>query len=146
MTLIGVVGCIILVLASLGMRDTMIKFTGLLDKKIIVYNTKINLVEGTSNDKTNELAIKYNADTLGTASVKINDDVVSLEIYDISSGLAGFIDENDKSIDLRNDGVYICMRLADLGIKVGDTIKFSPYGSYIEYSVKVVETNRAITT
>ena len=146
MTLIGVVGCIILVLASLGMRDTMIKFTGLLDKKIIGYNTKINLVEGTSNDKTNELAIKYNADTLGTASVKINDDVVSLEIYDISSGLAGFIDENDKSIDLRNDGVYICMRLADLEIKVGDTIKFSPYGSYIEYSVKVVETNRAITT
>ena len=146
MTLIGVVGCIILVLASLGMRDTMVKFTGLLDKKIIGYNTKINLVEGTSNAKANELAIKYNADTLGTASVKVNDEVVSLEIYDIRSGLAGFIDENDKSIDLRNDGVYICMRLADLGIKVGDNIKFSPYGSSIEYTVKVVGTNRSITT
>lgn len=146
MTLIGVVGCVVLILASLGMRDTMVKFTNLLDEKIIGYNAKINLVEGASNDRANELAAKYSADTLGTASVKVNDEVVLLEIYDIRKGLVGFIDENDKDINLSDDGVYICMRLANLGIKIGDTIEFSPYGSISEYSVKVIGINRSITT
>lgn len=39
-------------------------------------------------------------------------------------------------MELTNDGVYLCLRLADKAA-IGDTIEFSPYGSEETYKVKV---------
>ena len=55
------------------------------------------------------------------------------------------IDEDNHAIDLRDDGVYLCLRLADRA-KIGETIAFSPYGGDETYRVKVVGYNRSIMT
>lgn len=55
------------------------------------------------------------------------------------------IDENNKEIDLRDDGVYLCLRLADRA-RIGEYIEFSPYGGEETYRVKVVGYNRSIMT
>lgn len=47
-----------------------------------------------------------------------------------------FLNEENKRMELRDDGVYLCLRLAD-SAAVGDIIEFSPYGSEKTYQVKV---------
>lgn len=55
------------------------------------------------------------------------------------------IDEDNQEIALRDDGVYLCLRLADWA-KIGDYLEFSPYGSEESCRVKVVGYNRSIMT
>jgi hypothetical protein len=55
------------------------------------------------------------------------------------------IDEDNREIDLQDDGVYLCLRLADRA-KIGEYIEFSPYGSEDTYKVRVAGYNRSIMT
>ena len=42
-------------------------------------------------------------------------------------------------MELSNDGVFICQRIArDFGLKVGDNVEFSPYGTNNVYTAKIV--------
>ena len=51
MTLVGIIGCMILLVGGLGMRDTMAGFLDLLDNGVSHYTTKVNLVENTELEK-----------------------------------------------------------------------------------------------
>lgn len=43
-----------------------------------------------------------------------------------------------KKIDIKNDGAYVCMRLAKSNnLKVGDTFSVSPFGTDDTYDLKV---------
>lgn len=144
-TLIGVIGCVILIVGSLGMKDSMNGFMKTLDNTIN-YVTKINLTETVSENDINSLKSLYNADSVSQLSIKYNDQTTTLEIYSVNNGYVRFYDKNNKQLTLEDDGVYICLRLADKGVKVGDTISFSPYGSSQTYTVKVAGINRSVIT
>ena len=143
MSLLGVVGCVILIVGSLGMRDSMSGFMSLLNSSMN-YSTKINLSETASIDKINELQTKYTTDSIEQVSIKFNDKTISLDIYDIQNDLFKFYDKQNSEVKLSNNGVYICIRIADTGIKVGDTITLSPYGTNQHYEVKVVGIIRSL--
>lgn len=59
MTTIGVLGNTILVIAALGMKDTMNKFVDVFYNQAINYETRLNISENTSNEKAIEIVNEY---------------------------------------------------------------------------------------
>ncbi len=145
MTLIGIVGCMILLVAGLGMRDTMAGFLDLLDSGISHYVTKVNLAENADPERTRQLIDDLDADWESYSGISIGGYTAILDIVSNERGRFDVIDESNRPIDLRDDGVYLCLRLADRA-KIGEYIEFSPYGGEETYRVRVVGYNRSIMT
>jgi putative ABC transport system permease protein len=132
--------------AGMGMGDTMNAYLDVMDNKMFNYQTKVNIVEEAKNEDVLALADQLNGDWQSSSSVQLNGKAVTLDIYNVTYDKVRFIDRHNKTVNIRDDGVYICVRLADSGIKVGDTIEFSPYGSDKTYSVKVAGVIRSVLT
>ncbi len=145
MTLIGVIGCMLLLVGGLGMKDTMEGFLSLLNEDISNYETKINLSETASNGELKELAEEVKGDWVASSGISYEGDTVALEIYDAGHGRVRFVDKGNQHMELGDEGVYLCLRLADRA-KIGDTIEFSPYGSEETYKVKVAGYLRSVLT
>ena len=145
MTLVGIVGCMILLVGGLGMRDTMAGFLDLLDNGVSHYATKVNLVENTDYATAKHLITALDGDWESYAGIRLDGDTVTLDIVHNGNGRFSVIDESNEPIALRDDGVYLCLRLADRA-KVGEYIEFSPYGGEETYRVQVVGYNRSIMT
>lgn len=145
MSLFGIVGCMLLLVGGLGMKDTLDGFISIIDKKINNYTTRINITENTANEDITAFAEKLNADWLAASSIKIGDKTLTLEIYNIENDKIRFIDKANDFVDINNDGAYICLRLAD-EYKVGDTIEFSLYGEEEIYTIKVAGVLRSVMT
>lgn len=145
MTLVGVIGCMLLLVGGLGMKDTMSGYLDIIDSQIFNYRTKVNIVETAENSDAAALAESCEGDLLASSSVNLNGEAVTLEIYDVTHDKIRFLDEDNRRTALGDDGAYVCLRLAkDVGI--GETIEFSPYGSDETYSVKVVGVLRSVMT
>lgn len=146
MTLIGIIGCTLLVVGSLGMRDTMSAFLDMYYDGAIAYSSRIYVAEGTTKEQCEALADKYDGDWSSSVSVKHDEKTLSLDIYNIEHDKVKFPDENTDYIKIGSDGAYVCMRIADeFGLKAGDTFKISPYGSDKEYELKIAGLIRSVT-
>ena len=145
MTLIGVIGCMLLLVGGVGMKDTMAGFMELLDERISNYTTRINLAETAGNEEARELAEAVNGDWLASAGISYEGKNVTMEVYDCGRDRIRFVDEDNEYVELQDDGVYLCLRLADTA-KIGDMIEFSPYGSEETYSVRVTGYLRSVMT
>ncbi len=146
MSLIGIVGCTLIITASLGMRDTMDSFLKLYYNDATNYNTRIYMAEDASADARNEIADKYSGDTSSTVSVQIEDKAVSLDIYDIANDKVRFPSANGGFESIGDDGAYICSRIADeFDLKAGDTFEICPYGEDDEYTLKVSGITRSVS-
>ncbi len=145
MTLLGIIGCMVLLVGGLGMRDTMKGFLDLLDNGVSHYATKVNLVENTDAEAAGLLIEELDADWESYSGISIDGYTATLDIVHNEKGRFDVIDRSNKPIDLGDDGVYLCLRLADKA-KIGEYIEFSPYGSEKTYRVKVLGYNRSIMT
>ena len=56
-----------------------------------------------------------------------------------------FLNKENEQIKLTDDGVYLCLRLADTA-EIGEVIEFSPYGSEETYEVRVAGYIRSLVT
>ena len=145
MTLVGIIGCMILLVGGLGMRDTMAGFLDLLDNGVSHYATKVNVVENTGLEAAGALIEDLDADWESYSGISIDGYTATLDIVHNDKGRFDVIDEDNEPIELRSDGAYLCLRLADRA-KIGEYIEFSPYGGDDTYRVKVVGYNRSIMT
>ncbi len=145
MTLFGIVGCMVLMVGGLGMRDTMAGFLDLLDKDISNYATKVNLVDNADSEKAKSLASELEGDWESLTGISFDGDTVSLDIVHNPEGMFNVIDDDNRRIELSDEGVYLCLRLSDRA-KIGGNITFSPYGSKETYTAKVIGYNRSIMT
>lgn len=137
MSLIGIIGCTVLMAGALGMNDTMDAFLTDYYDKAMNYSSRI-YVSSASEETVAEIAEKYAADASASVSVEIGDKGVSLDIYDIKHDKVRFLDKKGALVPLRNDGAYLCRRIADeYKLKAGDTFTISPYGTDKEYTLKV---------
>lgn len=143
MTLVGVVGCMLLLVGGLGMKDTMEAFMKTLDEDISNYATKINIAETAENSVIQEFADSVEGDWVAQTGISYEGKTVTLEIYQKDNNKICFIDKNNKLTDIGDDGVYLCQRLADTA-GIGDCIEFSPYGSEETYRVKVAGYIRSV--
>ena len=139
MTLFGIIGCMILLVGGMGMKDTMDAFVDTFYEEGINYRTRVNLdAENTDNEKAEETAEKLSGDWCAERSVQIGDRGYGLEIYNIQNDKVRFTDQDMNRLTLEDDGVYICSRIArDFDIGVGDELTFSPYDSSESYTVPV---------
>ncbi|MBQ3880041.1 MAG: FtsX-like permease family protein [Oscillospiraceae bacterium] len=145
MTLVGIIGCMILLVGGLGMRDTMAGFLDLLDNGVSHYATKVNLVENAEREKIDRLIADLDADWESYSGISIDGYTATLDIVHNGKGRFDVINEDNTPITLRDDGVYLCLRLSDRA-KIGEYIEFAPYGGDETYRVKVVGYNRSIMT
>ncbi len=143
MTLVGVVGCMLLLVGGFGMKDTMDDFLRILDKEISNYTTKVNISETAQKENVLSLAEELNGDWVASSGVSLKGETVMLEVYHADNGLIRFVDENNERMTLGDDGVYLCLRLSDTA-KIGETIEFSPYGSENTYKVRVAGYFRSV--
>ena len=145
MTLFGIVGCMVLMVGGLGMRDTMAGFLELLDKDISNYSVKVNLVDNADTVRAKSLADELEGDWESLSGISLDGETVSLDIIHNPNALMNVIDENNARIALGDEGVYLCLRLKDKA-QIGENISFSPYGSSKTYTVKVIGYNRSVMT
>lgn len=145
MTLLGIIGCMVLIVGGLGMKDTMNRFISMLDKDINRYTTKINISETADNNQVIEFCEKNNADWQASSGISLEGKTVTLDIYSVKNDKIGFISKKCKPVELADDGVYLCLRLKDTA-DIGDTIEISPYGSSKTYKVRVAGYLRSLVS
>ena len=145
MTLFGIAGCMVLMVGGLGMRDTMSGFLDLLNNDISNYTTKVNLVDNADKKKAVNLANELDGDWESLEGISLDGETITLDVVHNPHNMLNVIDEDNKRINLSDEGVYLCLRLKDKA-EIGDTIEFSPYGSKDTYTAKVIGYNRAVMT
>lgn len=145
MTLVGVIGCMLLLVGGLGMKDTMDSFMVMLDEDINNYTTKVNLSETADNEAIKEFAQSVDGDWQASMGISYEGRTVVLEIYQADGDKIRFFTEENERLELGDDGVYLCLRLKDTA-KIGETISFSPYGSEETYEVRVAGYLRSLMT
>ena len=143
MTLVGVVGCMLLLVGALGMVDTMDAFMYDLDHRISHYETKLNLAENADTAHAMALSEQVRGDWQGVVSVDLDGEAVSAEVYSVTRDKLRFLTPENDILSLGDDGAYICQRLADK-YKIGDEITFSPFGSDKSYTAKVAGVQRSM--
>ena len=139
MTLFGIIGCMVLLVGGLGMKDTMDAFLDVFYEKSINYTARVNLDEDSMTlEEGKALAESLNGDWAASRTVQIGDKGYSLDIYSISHDMVRFADTDMRIIRLTDDGVYICSRIArEYNLKAGDELSFSPYDSSDHYTAAV---------
>ncbi len=139
MTLFGIVGCMVLLVGGLGMKDTMDAFLDIFYEKAINYTMRVNLdSENMTLAEGKAFAEQLNGDWVAEHAIQIGDKGYSLEVYSITHDKVRFADTDMKIVPLTDNGAYICSRIArDYQLKTGDTLRFSPYDSDSHYSVPV---------
>ena len=146
MSLVGIVGCTLLIVGSFGMRDTMNSFLDTYYDGAMKYSSRIYFTETATEKQRLDIAEKYDGDLSASVSVQANDKSISFDIYEINHGLVGFPGDKEDYIDLPSDGALICERLAEeFNVGEGDTLTVSPFGSDKEYSVKISKIMRSVS-
>lgn len=146
MSLVGIVGCMVIVVGTMGMRDTMNAFLSIYYDDSMKYSSRIYLSETATEEDTQKIIDTYKGDSSATVSVQTDDKAVALDIYNITHGKVRFPAEKDGYVTTAKDGAYICMRIADeFDLAAGDTLKISPYGSDKTYKLKVAGVIRSVS-
>ena len=146
MSLVGIVGCTVLILASFGMKDTMNSFLELYYDNGLNYSSRIFLSETATDAERQKIIDRYDGDFGGSVSVQIDGKTVSLDIYDVGHDKIRIMDENADKIDIIDNGAYICMRLAEqFDLNVGDTFSASPFGTDDNYTLRVAGIFRSVS-
>lgn len=146
MTIFGVLGCAILIVGSLGMKDTMNHFVNTFYEKAMNYQMRINLTDEASYEDALRIASLYEGDYSGSTSVMVEEETVGIEVYHVEHDRVRFVDMSSHYVSLENNGVYVCSRISDkFHLKEGSTFTFYPYGTEKSYEVKVIGVLRSLT-
>ena len=145
MTLIGVLGCMVLLVGGLGMKDSMASFMDLIGDDVSHYTTKVILAEDASNENAAKLAEELSGDWMASSGISYEGKTGALEVYHTDNDKIRLVDEDNRTVSLSDDGVYLCLRLKDTAA-IGDEIEFSPYGSEANYTVRVAGYLRSLMT
>ena len=146
MSFIGTFGCMLLLVASFGMNETMSNFLDTFYDKTTLYSSKVFMSSDAENDDALALAEDLDGDWSASVSSKTGDKAISVDVYSITHGTYQFIDEDSNIVDLPADGGLICIRLADeFGVGPGDTVTVCPYGTDESYEIEIAGINRSLT-
>lgn len=138
MSLVGIIGCTIITIASFGIKETMNDFLDVYYENGLNYSSKIYLSENASDDERFDIIKRYNGDYGASTNVKLKEKNVNLDIYNLENGKIQTIDKNSKQFKIKNDGAYICMRISEkFNLHEGDTFSISPYGGNEKFDMVV---------
>ena len=146
MSFIGTFGCMLMLVASFGMNQTMDNFLDTFYDGTAVYASKVFMSSDAENSDAIKLAEDLDGDYSASVSAKVGDKTLSVDVYNITHGMYRFIDEDSNIIPLPGKGALICKRLArDFDVKAGDTVTIEPYGTDESYDILVRGINGSLT-
>jgi len=146
MTLFGVFGCTVLLVASFLMMDSMVGFVNKFYYGSMNYASQISLKEETSNEKALEIVSYYEADYSASTNVSLKEEAIAMDIYNINHDYVRFLDTKMNYLPLKDEGVYIGQRLMESNnLKIGDTFTVSVFGSDVTYTLKLAGQLRTLT-
>ena len=146
MSFIGTFGCMLMLVASFGMNQTMTNFLDTFYDGTAVYASKVFMSSDADNKDAVRFAGKLDGDYSASVSAKVGDKTVSVDVYNITHGLYRFIDKDSNIIELPEEGALICKRLArDFDAKPGDTVTVEPYGTDESYDILISGINGSLT-
>lgn len=146
MSLIGIIGCTVLVVGSLGMRDTMAAFLDTYYEKAIRYTSRVTFTEDATDEARQALIDRYDGDWSASVAVQVEEKTVSMDIYGITHDSVRFPDLKDNFPALPSDGAFLCKRLAkEFGVSAGDTLTVTLYGTDAHYTLRVAGIVRSIS-
>ena len=146
MGIVGITGCSLLIVVSMGMIDSFNDFIDMQFTKLYNFDYKLTLSQNISDDEYNTLNNKYNesSETLGI-ELKLEKKRITTTVNIIDSGeYIRFIDENNKFIKIdSNEGIYLTRLLAEKNnLKVGDKVKWRIMGNSTYYESTIVGLNK----
>ena len=146
MSFIGTFGCMLMLVASFGMNQTMDNFLDTFYDGTAVYSSKVFMSSDAENRDAIKLAEDLDGDYSASVSAKVGDKSLSVDVYNITHGMYRFIDEDSNIIPLPEDGALICKRLArEFDVKAGDTVTIEPYGTDESYDILISGINGSLT-
>ncbi|MBR1986303.1 MAG: FtsX-like permease family protein [Mogibacterium sp.] len=146
MSFIGTFGCMLMLVASFGMNQTMNNFLDTFYDGTAVYASKIFMSSDADNKDAVKLAEELEGDYSASVSAKAGDKTVSVDVYNITHGMYRFIDKDSNIIPLPEEGALICKRLArDFDAKPGDIVTVEPYGTDESYDILISGINGSLT-
>jgi len=146
MSFIGTFGCMLMLVASFGMNQTMDNFLDTFYDGTAVYASKVFMSSDADNEDAVKLADELDGDYSASVSAKVGDKTVAVDVYNITHGMYRFIDEDSNIIPLPDEGALICKRLArDFDVKAGDTVTVEPYGTDESYDILISGINGSLT-
>lgn len=139
MSLIGITGCMLLVVGSLGMRDTYAAFIDQYFGDATNYASRIYLSEEADDAAREAVVRRYDGDWSASVAVQMEEEkAVSLDVYHVEKDKVRFPSEKRGYTVIGDDGAYICVRLADtFHLSEGSEFSVSPYGSGMTYRLRV---------
>ena len=146
MSFIGTLGCMLMLVASFGMNQTMDNFLDTFYDGTAAYASKIFMSSDAENSDAIKLAEDLDGDYSASVSAKVGDKSLSVDVYNVTHELYRFIDEDSAIIPLPDEGALICKRLArDFDVKAGDTVTVEPYGTDESYDILISGINGSLT-
>ena len=145
MSFIGTFGCMLMLVASFGMNQTMDNFLSTFYDKTTVYSSKLFISSDADNEDVLDIAREMDGDYSASVSSKVGDKAISVDVYNITHGTYQFIDEDSNIVPLPENGAFICKRLAKkFDVQPGDTVTIEPYGTSESYDIAISGINRSL--
>ena len=145
MSFIGTFGCMLMLVASFGMNQTMDNFLDTFYDKTTVYSSKVFISSDAENEDALRLAEDLDGDYSASVSSKVGDKAISVDVYNITHSTYQFIDEDSNIVPLPENGAFICKRLAKkFDVKPGDKVTVEPYGTSDSYDITISGINRSL--
>ena len=148
MTVFGILGCMILTVGSLGMRDTMNAFLDTYYNNGMNYETRVYLAENADTATRERIADKFGGEWSGSLAAELGDRAVMLDVYNVKgiNGRVKFAGEGSEFAVIGDDGAYVCRRIAESEkLSAGDEFTVKPYGSDKTLTIKVAGVVRSVS-
>ena len=147
MGLAGIIGCTVLIVCALGMKDSLNHFVELQFGDLYNFDYKLTLNDDISDKNLESLTQDYGNESSLSLSIEIIKDGKKTSnnvLVNNSTSLLRFVDKKGKFMNIdKNDGVYITYKLAEIeGYKLGDKIKWHIAGDDEEYTSTIVGFNK----
>ena len=108
MSFIGTFGCMLMLVASFGMNQTMDNFMDTFYDGTAAYSSKVFMSSDAENSDAVKLAEDLDGDYSTSIGAKVGDKTLSVDVYNITHGMYRFIDEDSNIIPLPEGGALIC--------------------------------------
>ena len=146
MGIAGIVGCSAILVCAFGMLDTMNNYLDWQFERLYDFKYKLTLKSDYTENQYNEIIKKYGDSTSQTLMIEIDNDgkkEANNIFVDSSNNLVKFTDENYEFIDLKDNGIFITQKLAEIqDLKIGDKIKWHIMGDEKYYESEIVGIDR----
>ena len=146
MGIVGVAGCSLLIVVSMGMIDSFNEFIDMQFTKLYNFDYELTLSQNITDEEYDNLLKEYGDKTSKTLGIELMlDERVSTSVNVMDSGdYIKFINKDDEFMTIdSNEGIYLTRLLAEKNnLKVGDKVKWHILGNNEYYESEIVGLNK----